>query len=217
MCGAPPRGGRAPGAPGGGVTGGDTSSTPRGPPRGVGGFIFCSLHFCLFGLPNGRDHNGNVFSGGLACGRPGPKYQNGGYKLGGQDFGKSSAGRILGVLGRPRAPGWPETDSPRHMTTSSGFETKIRALGSGFVAIFRVWKTCGAPPDASRKNLYMAMCFGCPFASDQILMENAVFDCVCCCVELLLSCLRFFFLSFLRVFFVSCSLIIVVVALGVVS
>ena len=38
----------------------------------------------------------------------------------------------------PRAPGWPETDSPRKMIANSGVETRSRALGTRFVAIFRL-------------------------------------------------------------------------------
>ena len=37
----------------------------------------------------------------------------------------------------PRAPGWPETDSPRKMVANSGVDTQIRALGTRVVAIFR--------------------------------------------------------------------------------
>ena len=42
-------------------------------------------------------------------------------------------------VGPPRAPGWPETDSPRKTIASSGVETQIRALETPFVAIFRFW------------------------------------------------------------------------------
>ena len=38
--------------------------------------------------------------------------------------------------GPPRAPGWPETDSPRKTIANSGVGTQIRALGAHFVAIF---------------------------------------------------------------------------------
>ena len=37
----------------------------------------------------------------------------------------------------PRAPGWPETDSPRNMIANSRVDTQIRAPGTRFVAIFR--------------------------------------------------------------------------------
>ena len=47
------------------------------------------------------------------------------------------SGRVWGLVGPPRAPGWPETDSPRKMIASSGVGTQIRALGTRFVAIFR--------------------------------------------------------------------------------
>ena len=43
-------------------------------------------------------------------------------------------------FGPPRAPGWPETDSPRKMMASSGVDIQIRALRTRFVAIFRFWK-----------------------------------------------------------------------------
>merc|ERR1712035_172544 len=42
-------------------------------------------------------------------------------------------------FGAFRAPGWPETDSPRKTIASSGVETQIRALETPFVAIFRFW------------------------------------------------------------------------------
>ena len=48
--------------------------------------------------------------------------------------------RFLGLFGPPWAPGWPETDSPRKMVGTSGVETRIRALGTPFVTIFRFWK-----------------------------------------------------------------------------
>ena len=41
------------------------------------------------------------------------------------------------IGGHPRAPGRPETDSPRNMIANSGVGTQIRALGTRFVAIFR--------------------------------------------------------------------------------
>ena len=40
-------------------------------------------------------------------------------------------------VGPPRAPGWPETDSPRKTIAPDAPETQIRALGAHFVAIFR--------------------------------------------------------------------------------
>ena len=49
-----------------------------------------------------------------------------------QNFGKFS-----GRFGPPWVPGWPETDSLRKIITKSGVETRIRALGTRFVAIFR--------------------------------------------------------------------------------
>ena len=39
---------------------------------------------------------------------------------------------------------WLETDSPRKMIASSGVETRIGALGTRFVAIFRLSNTFGA-------------------------------------------------------------------------
>ena len=42
-------------------------------------------------------------------------------------------------FGPPWAPGWPETDSPRKMMANSGVDTRIRALGTRFVAIFRLY------------------------------------------------------------------------------
>ena len=38
-------------------------------------------------------------------------------------------------LGQPRAPGWPETDSPRKMMQNSRIETEIRGLGTRFAAV----------------------------------------------------------------------------------
>ena len=40
------------------------------------------------------------------------------------------------MFGAFRAPGWPETDSPRKVITKSGVEVRIRALGTRFVAFF---------------------------------------------------------------------------------
>ena len=51
-------------------------------------------------------------------------------------FGKKS-GRFSIFVGPPRALEWPETDSPRKMIANSGVETRIRALGTRFVATFR--------------------------------------------------------------------------------
>ena len=51
-----------------------------------------------------------------------------------------------------RAPGWPETDSPRKIITKSGVETRIRALGTRFVAIFRFRKICDVDYNLSSKN-----------------------------------------------------------------
>ena len=45
----------------------------------------------------------------------------------------------MNCFGVFRAPGWPETDSPRKTIASSGVETQIRALETPFVAIFRFW------------------------------------------------------------------------------
>ena len=50
--------------------------------------------------------------------------------------------KVLDFFGAFRAPGWPETDSPRKMIASSGVETEIRALGTRFVAIFRFREIC---------------------------------------------------------------------------
>ena len=44
---------------------------------------------------------------------------------------------IFWIVWPPRAPGWPETDSPRKMKARSGVHTQVRALGTRFVAIFR--------------------------------------------------------------------------------
>ena len=46
------------------------------------------------------------------------------------------------MFGAFRAPAWPETDSPRKIITKSGVETRIRALGTRFVALFRFRKIC---------------------------------------------------------------------------
>ena len=46
-------------------------------------------------------------------------------------------GEFWGFFGPPRAPGWPETDSPRKVIASSGVDTQIRALGTRVVAVFR--------------------------------------------------------------------------------
>ena len=54
-------------------------------------------------------------------------------------------------FGAFRAPGWPETDSPRKMIASSGVETEIRALGTRFVAIFRFRKICDVDYNLSSK------------------------------------------------------------------
>ena len=63
-------------------------------------------------------------------------------------FGNFS-GRFSGTDGPPQALGWPETDSPRKMMASSGVEIEIGALGTRFVATFRLYvkakktmKTC---------------------------------------------------------------------------
>ena len=48
------------------------------------------------------------------------------------------SGRLSRLFWPPRAPGWPETDSPRKMIANSGVETKIGALGTRFVATFRL-------------------------------------------------------------------------------
>ena len=55
-----------------------------------------------------------------------------------QDFQKLLK-KIGGRFSPPWAPGWPETDSPRKTIANSGVETRIRALGTHFVAIFRLY------------------------------------------------------------------------------
>ena len=60
-------------------------------------------------------------------------------------------GEFSGRFGPPRAPGWPETDSPRKIITKSGVETRIRALGARFVAIFRFRKICDVDYNLSSK------------------------------------------------------------------
>ena len=55
------------------------------------------------------------------------------------------------MFGAFRAPGWPETDSPRKIITKSGVETRIRALGTRFVAIFRFRKICDVDYNLSSK------------------------------------------------------------------
>ena len=57
----------------------------------------------------------------------------------------------MDFFGAFRAPGWPETDSPRKMIASSGVETEIRALGTRFVAIFRFRKICDVDYNLSSK------------------------------------------------------------------
>ena len=59
----------------------------------------------------------------------------------------------MDFFGAFRAPGWPETDSPRKMIASSGVETEIRALGARFVAIFRFRKICDVDYNLSSKKL----------------------------------------------------------------
>ena len=54
-------------------------------------------------------------------------------------------------FGPPRALGWPETDSPRNIITKSGVETRIRALGTRFVAIFRFREICDVDYNLSSK------------------------------------------------------------------
>ena len=54
-------------------------------------------------------------------------------------------------FGAFRAPGWPETDSPRKIITKSGVETRIRALGTRFVAIFRFRQICDVDYNLSSK------------------------------------------------------------------
>ena len=54
-------------------------------------------------------------------------------------------------FGAFRAPGWPETDSPRKIITKSGVETRIRALGTRFVAIFRFREICDVDYNLSSK------------------------------------------------------------------
>ena len=43
-------------------------------------------------------------------------------------------GQFSGRFGPPRAPGWPDTDSPRKATASSGVAARIRAPGTRVVA-----------------------------------------------------------------------------------
>ena len=50
--------------------------------------------------------------------------------------------KFSGRFGPPWVPGRPETDSLRKIITKSGVETRIRALGTRFVAIFRFRKIC---------------------------------------------------------------------------
>ena len=45
---------------------------------------------------------------------------------------------FLGRVGPPKAPGWAGTDSPRKLLHENGVETQIRALGTRFVAMFRI-------------------------------------------------------------------------------
>ena len=59
--------------------------------------------------------------------------------------------KFLICFGAFRAPGWPETDSPRKIITKSGVETRIRALGTRFVAIFRFRKICDVDYNLSSK------------------------------------------------------------------
>ena len=61
--------------------------------------------------------------------------------------------KFSGRFGPPRAPGWPETDSPRKMIASSGVETRIRALGTRFVAIFRFREICDVDYNLSSEIL----------------------------------------------------------------
>ena len=54
-------------------------------------------------------------------------------------------------FGPPRALGWPETDFLRKVIAKSGVETRIRALGTRFVAIFRFRKSCDVDYNLSSK------------------------------------------------------------------
>ena len=54
-------------------------------------------------------------------------------------------------FGAFRAPGWPDTDSPRKIITKSGVETRSRALGTRFAASFRVRKICHVDYNLSSK------------------------------------------------------------------
>ena len=56
-----------------------------------------------------------------------------------------------GRFGPPRAPGWPETDSPQEIITKSGVETRIRALGARVVAVLRVRQICDVDYNLSSK------------------------------------------------------------------
>ena len=60
-------------------------------------------------------------------------------------------GAISGIAWPPRAPGGPETDSPRKIITKSGVETRTRALGTRVVAIFRFRKICDVDYNLSSK------------------------------------------------------------------
>ena len=72
-------------------------------------------------------------------------------KLGNLRFSGEFSVRFSDFFGPPRAPGWPETDSPRKMIASSGVETEIRALGTRFVAIFRFREICDVDYNLSSK------------------------------------------------------------------
>ena len=102
---------------------------------------------CEFFLPPWRSRSSPELPGIL---RYSPERARG---RGGQGGGLNVLGGLESFRGDvhlfflpPRAAGWPETDSPRKMIASSGVETKVGASGIAFVAIFRCWKTVGAPP-----------------------------------------------------------------------
>ena len=94
--------------------------------------------------PGWVDNKSGGARGGCGC-------QGGGLNI--LRFLEIFLGDVCGFFGLPRAPGWPETDSPRSMMASSGVETEIRALGTRFVAIFRfAAKLRGAPAELRGAN-----------------------------------------------------------------
>merc|ERR1712212_1231716 len=68
--------------------------------------------------------------------RTGSNFRIGWDRFGNLEKGSKKTLIFSGRFGPPRAPWWPETDSPRKIITQSGAGTRFRALGTRFVAPF---------------------------------------------------------------------------------